>query len=137
MKKQLILFLFIPLFAFTVQKDTANFIGKWVGDDDVQIGYIIFDTEGFVSFEVEGQLFGGKDFEIKGKRGSMSYEINNDANPIEIDFVLTKLDTGEQRKMLCIARFSDDDTMDFASGFSEQRPTEFNSENTITFKRVK
>jgi len=137
MKRLLILFLIIPILSMTIENDKAKFFGKWIGDDQKEIGYLNFDSEGYAFFEIQGQIFGGKEFVFEGKKGKMTYEINSETNPIQVDLILTKLETGEQKKLLCIAEFIDNDTMKFALTFEESRPTEFDSENSIIFKRDK
>jgi len=137
MKRLLILFLIIPILSMTIENDKAKFFGKWIGEDQKEIGYLNFDSEGYAFFEIQGQIFGGKEFVFDGKKGKMTYEINSETNPIQVDLILTKLETGEQKKLLCIAEFIDNDTMKFALTFEESRPTEFDSENSIIFKRDK
>lgn len=137
MKRILLLLLAIPFLSLTIETDPSNFIGKWVGEDENEIGHINFDAEGYAYFEMKGQIFGGKEFLYEGKKGSMAYEIHSDTNPIEVDLILTKLETGEQKTLLCIAHFMDKDTMKFAIGYNDERPTEFDSKNSILFKRVK
>ena len=137
MKKILILFLMIPLLSMTIENEKAKFVGKWIGEDEKEIGYLNFDSEGYAFFEIQGQIFGGKEFVFDGKKGKMTYEINNETNPIQVDLTVTKLESGEQKKLLCIAEFIDNDTMRFAITFEEKRPTEFDSENSIIFKREK
>ncbi len=137
MKKIFLLLLVIPFLSLTVETDDAKFIGTWVGEAENEIGYMNFDSEGYAYFEVRGQIFGGKEFEYEGKKGSMTYEINKETDPIEVDLILTKLDSGEQKALLCIAHFIDKDTMKFAMGYDNIRPTEFDSGNSIVFKREK
>lgn len=137
MKKILLLLLAFSFLSFTIEKDNSKFIGKWIGVAKNDIGFITFDSEGYAYFEINGQLFGGKDFIFQGKRGKMTYEINRNLMPIHVDFTVTKLESGEQKKLLCIANFIDDDTMQFAINFEQIRPIEFNDENSIVFKREK
>ncbi|THV59963.1 hypothetical protein EZV76_05225 [Flagellimonas alvinocaridis] len=137
MKRLLIIFFIVPLMSMTIENDRAKFVGKWIGEDKKEIGYLNFDSEGYAFFEIQGQVFGGKEFIFDGKKGKMTYEINSDTNPIEVDLIVTKLESGEQKKLLCIAQFIDNDTMKFAISFEEKRATEFDTENSIIFKREK
>ena len=129
--------LIVPLLSMTMENDRAKFIGKWIGQDGKEIGYLNFDSEGYAYFKIEEQIFGGKEFFFDGKKGKMTYEIKNKENPIQLDLIITILESGEQEKFLCIAEFIDNDTMKFAMTFKSKRPTEFNSENSILFKRTK
>mgnify|MGYP000244677585 FL=1 len=136
MKKLLLLLLIIPLTSFNSNNQTTDFVGKWLGDENGEIGYIIFDKEGYASFEIEGQVLGGKEFEMNGEKGKMTYKVNNNTDPIEVDFTLTKLETGEQKQLFCIAKFIDADSMMFAMSFDEARPSNFDGDTTIILKRV-
>jgi hypothetical protein len=113
-----------------------DLIGKWVGEDKNEIGAIIFYDEGYAAFEIEGQIMGGKEFYMQGQKGEMTYSINYDTNPIEIDFTLTKTLSGESKKILGIAQFTDEDTFNFNMNFNGARPSDFD-EGSITMKRVK
>ncbi|CAL2103707.1 conserved protein of unknown function [Tenacibaculum sp. 190130A14a] len=137
MKRFLIILFIIPLLSMNIKNDKAKFIGKWIGEAKKEIGFLNFDSEGYAYFEIDGEILGGKDFVKNGKRGSMTYEINNKTQPIQVDLILTMFESKEQKKLLCISNFIDDDTMEFAIGFGGIRPTEFNSENTIILKRQK
>ncbi|WP_010516798.1 hypothetical protein [Croceivirga radicis] len=137
MKKFLIVLFVIPLLSMTVENDKTKFIGKWIGEDNKDIGYLSFDSKGFAYFETQGQIMGGEEFVLNGKKGSMTYEINPTTNPIQVDLILTLIESKEQKKLLCIANFIDDNTMEFAIGFEGIRPTEFDSENSILLKRQK
>jgi hypothetical protein len=121
----------------TIGNDRAKFIGEWIGEDNKEVGYLNFDSEGYAFFKIEGEILGGKEFIFDGKKGKMTYEINSKTNPIQVDLIVTKLESGEQKKLLCIAEFIDNDTMKFALSFEEKRPTEFDSYNSIIFKREK
>ena len=135
MKKIIVLFLCIPLLSFQFNKGVTDFVGKWTGEDNGQVGSIVFDEEGYASIEVGGEILGGKNFELNGKKGSMTYEINTNAKPIEVDFVIKIQETGEVKKMFGIAEFKDKNNMIFALGFTGVRPTEFNDNNAINLKR--
>ena len=134
--KHLFAFFIIPLFLLNTTSQKEDFIGKWTGEDQGEIGFIIFDDEGYASFEVEGQILGGKEFFMNGKKGKMTYTINYETNPIEVDFTMTKIESGESKIILGIAEFTDEDTMTFDMTFDTERPSEF-GDNSITLKRVK
>jgi hypothetical protein len=137
MKKIVLLLLATILMSATAKNAEPNFVGKWTGDDNKEVGFITFDKEGYASFEVKGQVLGGKEFEMNGQKGKMTYEINTKTNPIQVDFIITKLDTGEEKRMLCIAEFIDKNTMNFALNFDNIRPKDFQSKNAIVLTREK
>lgn len=129
--------LIIPfLTAFDINKTTEDFIGRWKGEDKGDIGYIIFDKEGYATFKMGNQVIGGKEFVLNGEKGKMTYKINTTLNPIQIDFTVTKFDSKEVKTLLGIAEFIDNDRFKLALGFGFQRPEDF-SKNTIIFNREK
>ena len=65
----------------------------------------------------------------------MTYVVSDEVLPIKIDLVVTKLESGEQKKLLCIARFINDNEMLFAMNFNNQRPIDFTENNAIILKR--
>ncbi|MFL0354795.1 hypothetical protein [Xanthomarina sp. GH4-25] len=136
MKKIILLLIAIPFLSFNSNLESIDIIGKWVGEDEGKIAFMTFDKEGYAIFEIQGQIIGGKEFEMEGKKGKMTYIVNPDKTPIEIDLILTKLDTNEQQKILCIAEFQDENNMILAMSWESVRPTEFDSENSIKLKRV-
>ena len=136
MKKILLLIFILPLFSYTSDSVSEDFIGKWIGDDKGQIGVMIFDKDGYVSIEIQGEVLGGKEFERNGKKGSMTYEIRPNKDVFEVDFILTILDTNDQNKLLGIAKFKDKNHMIFAISVKGERPKDFNENNSINLKKV-
>lgn len=134
--KHLFIFFIVPLMLLNITSQKADFVGKWIGEDKGDIGYIVFDEEGYASFEIEGQIMGGKEFTMNGQKGKMTYSINDKVNPIEIDFIITKIDTEESMELLGIAEFIDKDTVNFSISYNSVRPTQF-GETSIILKRVK
>ena len=139
MKKFLILFLIIPLFSMATENVELKLIGKWTAKKD---GYIIklnFDAEGFVYFEFDGTVQGGREFvAVDGEKCSLTYEIINVTSPIHVDLIVTKLESEEVKRGLCIAEFISKDSLNFMFGVQEGiRPTEFDTENSIILTREK
>ena len=137
MKNLLLLLLVIPFLSVSAQTSEEKLIGKWAGQDKNEIGYFIFQENGFAAFELQGQVFGGEEFEFRGMKAKMTYKIIDNANPIQLDLVVKLLESDEENKLFCILEFIDDDTIKLALSFNETRPTEFNGINSIVFKREK
>jgi hypothetical protein len=133
--KHLFALFIISLLLLNTTSQKENFVGKWTGEDQGEIGYIIFDDEGYAAFEIEGGILGGKEFFIKGEKGKMTYTINYETSPIEVDFIVTKIVSGESKTILGIAEFKDENTMIFDMSFEDIRPYEF-GDSSITLKRV-
>ena len=137
MKKVFIILLIIPfLTAFTLTKTKEDFIGKWTGEDKGDIGSIIFDKEGYATFMMGDQVFGGKEFIMSGKKGNMTYSINTETTPIQIDFVVEKIESGEEKRLLGIVKFINDNSIKLALSFNsaEGRPKSF--DESIILNRV-
>lgn len=138
MKNFFLFLLFIPLFSFNSNVTDNSIIGKWEGTDEKnKVGSIVFNDDGYATIQIEDQTFGGKEFEIRGNKASMTYSINKDVEPIEIDFIITSLETQTEMRILMIAKFAENDIMTIASDFNDLRPTEFNSGNSIKLHRIK
>ena len=112
------------------------FLGGWSGDDEKEIGSMFLDSEGFVSFTIRGQPFGGKDFDLNGQRGAALYIIDDSLEPILIDILVRNLETQEQGKLLGIISIQDSDSFMLALAFDGVRPTEMNDENSILMTRI-
>jgi hypothetical protein len=136
--KQIIILLVVASTCLSFKTSTLNknILGKWVGTDKSEIGYITFKEAGEAYFEVGEQIYGGEEFEVDGKLFNMYYTSNFEVQPFEIDFVVTELDTKEVRKMICIGEFIDENSMNFAVGFDDERPTDFEGPNAIVLTRV-
>jgi len=139
MKKIIYLFLLsLLLTSFNVNSEAEfSIVGKWEGIDDKEVAYFIFQEDGYAFFELQGQTVGGKEFEIKGKKGSMSYEIDYSSNPMAIDFIVTIFEKNESRRLFCIAEKINNDKIKLAVGFGGERPTSFEGNDEMIFKRVK
>lgn len=132
-----LLFLFLISSVTITAQNQKDFYGKWTGEDKGEIGFIIFDSEGYAAFETDGQVIGGKEFMMNGEKGKMTYSINMDAKPIEIDLTVTRISSGDERIIRCIAQFIDQDSMLFALAFDADRPKNFDDDSFIKLQRVK
>jgi len=134
--KFLLTILMLPLFILSSTTQNDKVVGKWIGEDQNEVGYVLFDQEGYAAFEFNGQVMGSKSFILNGEKGKMTYTVDFTTTPIEIDLTLTKLETGESKQLLAIADFTDSDTMNFNLAINGERPTTFD-ENAIVLRRVK
>ena len=139
MKKILLLFL-IPLtltsFNGSTKSEDFNIVGKWKGDDGNDVGYLVFLEDNYAYLEIEGQIIGGKEFEVKGKKGSMTYVLDYTTNPIQIDLITTRFDTDKTLKLLGIIDIINKNEVIVSLGFNGSRPTNFDTDESMTFKRV-
>lgn len=136
MKKVLLLLILIYGVSFTSVAQSIDLVGKWSGSEGSKVDFITFDLEGYATFESQGVIMGGKEFVVNGTKGKMTYELNLDKTPLEIDFTITKIDSGDSMKLLAIAELSDANTMNIAIAFDKVRPLEMNSANSLSLIRV-
>ena len=139
MKKIILLVLTtLMVSSFTVDNiSDFSIVGKWQGVEGDEVGYFIFDEEGYVYIEAKGLKIGGKEFEMKGKKGSMRYEIDYSKSPMEIYFIVTIFDDNKTERLLCIAKKIDNDKILFSIGFNGERPIDFKENNEMIFNRIK
>ncbi|WP_456376868.1 hypothetical protein [Lutibacter sp.] len=112
-----------------------NIIGKWKAVENNEVGYIVFQENGYAYFELQGQILGGKEFMINGEKGSMTYEIDYSKSPMTIDLIIKTFKNNKTKRLLCIAEKIDTDKIHFAIGFQEGRPTNFKQNDGLIFNR--
>ncbi|MGR7811820.1 hypothetical protein [Lacinutrix undariae] len=136
MKKTLLLLIITLSFLSFKTNDNKKLLGKWVGNDKSEVGYITFKDDKNAYIEVGDLTFGGENFEVDGEKYNMYYTTNFETTPFELDFIVTEIRTEKQRKMLFLGKFKDDNTLIFAAGFNGERPTSLDGDNTITLTRI-
>jgi len=102
----------------------------WEGKDQGKIGRITFDEEEYAIFLIEGQEIGGKECDMNGEKRTLTYVVNLDTEPIEIDFIIKKIASGEEMRLVGIGAFKDSNTMNIAI-HDKERPTNFESDDAI------
>lgn len=139
--KNLALLVLLGLLLTSFTGNKTSLIGKWKGIDEGEIGFITFDKEGFVTIEMNGESTGGKKFDAGGVMASMTYEVNESNDPMEIDFIISLLsDKTELGRLPGIYKFVNNKTLLINMNFDGvERPTIFDPEdpNQIALSRVK
>ncbi|WP_298511582.1 hypothetical protein [uncultured Kordia sp.] len=125
------------LFSFAAPE--GNHVGKWKGQDKGEIGFLTLTSDGYASFEIGGQVVGGRSYAMQGVNAAMKYTINNGVTPTGIDFII--IDNGSKKelgRLKGIIKMKSNDEMQMAMTFGggTGRPTDF-STDAIVFKRVK
>lgn len=138
MKKILALLLIATLLpSFTTAPVKAfDIVGKWQGNDAGQTFTMIFDKEGYVTLQKGDEVMGGKEFTLNGEKGAMTYKTDFTKEPDELDLIVTRLTTKQQKILKCIFKVVNDNEMKIFLNFTDVRPTDFNSPQAITFKRI-
>ncbi len=118
------------------EQEVRDFItGEWRGDDPNNLNYIRFDEDGYITFTLNGQEIGGREFEKDGEMANTEYEINSKTNPMEIDIIITDLNTHEVARLLGIIEVLDENNIYFSLGSEELRPKEFIERNSSHLMR--
>ena len=125
--------------SFTTKAPTL--LGKWQGEDEGEVGIITFEKGGYVSFNVNGEVVGGKKYEIEGIVMDVFYETDDSVTPHTIDFVF-KLNKEqiEISRMLGLYQLVDSKTLILNMNFNgTERPgmLDENSADQIILKKVK
>ncbi|AGC77672.1 uncharacterized protein (TIGR03067 family) [Nonlabens dokdonensis] len=124
------------LSSFTTAQE--KLVGKWKGQDKGDIGYLILTEDGYATFQLEDQVFGGKSFEMRGVTSKMTYEIDRSQYPNAIDFIITNTDNNKELgRMYGIIQMLSEDELQMAMNFeTKERPADF-SKDQIVFERMK
>jgi hypothetical protein len=95
------------------------------------MGIITFEKGGYVSFTVNGEVVGGKKYEIEGILMDVYYETDDSVTPHTIDFVF-KLNKEEVEisRMLGLYQLVDEKTMILNMNFTGTERPEMLDENS-------
>ena len=128
----------LSLNSFTsLEKPAFNIVGKWRGNDKKEIGYIVFQEDGYAYFEdSKGNKMGGKDFVENGKKGNMTYKFDDSEALMKIDFIVKIVGEKHSNALLGIAQKIDNDSFKLCLSFENVRPKTFSKEETVVFTRV-
>lgn len=137
MKKYILLLLLVSTLSFNLKSDKNDIIGKWSGKDKNQIGSIIFDSEGYVTIELGGEIIGGEKFKMGDKLAKMTYIYYDNKNPVEINLIMSELDGKHIRTIYLFAEFKNKNTIKVAFLRNKNDTREFNDDNSIILNRQK
>jgi uncharacterized protein (TIGR03067 family) len=140
--RTLFLVVLLGLPGFLLSSLTAqSFNGKWEGVSEGEVGQMIFDKKGYITFINKGETVGGKKFTQDGIDMSMRYEIDDKKDPHTIDFIISMADEGsELARMPGIYKFVNAKTLIINMNFGgEIRPVIFDEtdKNQITLTKIK
>ncbi len=133
-------FFLLSTFLLTHQMNAQSLVGNWKGEDDGEVGVINFDEDGYVSFTVNGEEIGGKQYKSEGLVFNMFYEINDAVTPHTMDFVIKMADDIEVGRMMGIYAFDGNETLIINMNFDGgERPAALDesSDNQITLSKIK
>ena len=113
-------------------------LGRWEGRNKGKIGFLILDEEGYATIQANGRTIGGGEFLAGNKAAYMTFEINYDTEPHEIDFVIQDIgDDSEIGRLAGIFEYLDKNTIRLALGFDGIRPEAFSGDKDIVFERAR
>ncbi|QHI35572.1 hypothetical protein IMCC3317_09180 [Kordia antarctica] len=125
------------LFSFTAPD--GEHVGKWKGKDKGDIGFLTLSSDGYATFEFNGQTMGGKSYDHQGTKAAMKYTVNDGTSPTSIDFIILDLEEDtELGRLKGIINMKTSNEMEMAISFGggAGRPTDF-SNDAIVFNRMK
>jgi hypothetical protein len=118
-------------------KDSASFniVGRWKGIDNKEIGYVVFQADGYAYFEMNGKKMGGKSFTENGKKASMKYKFDDSDRLMKIDIIVQIVGEKTSQSLLGIGEKIDDNSFKMQMSYDNVRPKAFDKKETIVFKR--
>ncbi|AXG71611.1 hypothetical protein KORDIASMS9_03868 [Kordia sp. SMS9] len=125
------------LFSFTAPE--GDYVGKWKGKDKGDIGFLTLSSDGYATFEFNGQTMGGKSYNHQGVNAAMKYTVNSGMSPKGIDFIIIDNKANKELgRLKGIINMKSRNEMQMAMTFGggTGRPTDF-SNDAIVFDRVK
>ncbi|WP_241148001.1 hypothetical protein [Lacinutrix jangbogonensis] len=123
------------LCSFTVSD--SEYVGKWKGKDKGDIGFLTLSSEGYSTFEFNGQSMGGKSYDHQGKKAAMKYTIDDKTSPASIGFIIIDNESNtEMGRIKGILEMKSSDELQMAMAFGGgTRPTDY-SKDAIVFNRI-
>ena len=141
MKKIVLLAFALVLFVSfntTIIENDLEITGKWEVQDAKQVKSFTFQDDGYVIIDLENGNHGGEEFMRNGVKFSLTYELNELITPNALDLVYTNLEDGSEIRMLCIVESITTTQVKLAkSGFQKDRPSGFDSTNTMVLNKIK
>ncbi|MFD0991054.1 hypothetical protein ACFQ1R_13175 [Mariniflexile jejuense] len=113
-------------------------VGKWNGTDFWNNkSDLIFTTDKNVSMTLNGEILGGENFEIKGTKAELKYEIDSSKDPIWIDFIAIEKESKiEKGRIKGIMRFIDENNVELLMNFNGVRFENFDKENEQSIVKI-
>ena len=130
----IVLFVGIVQISFAQDDSISNFdiVGIWKGNDGSQDGSFTFDKEGHAIIKTKEVVFGGKNFSRGDKVFSLTYGVNLQEEPYQLDFTFTELKSQRTMVWPCIFKIIDPNKIVLARGSSGKRPEDFKDYESIT-----
>ena len=139
MKKRILIILIVGFItSCNSQEKTSDFniVGKWKSEDYSGYGYFYFTESGFAGFEFE-KVKMDSIFSRNGENYNLTYKINYNSKPINLDLLIQNIKRKKGMKMLGMIKILNNNEILFARGEgNKERPLNFLGEETIKFKRV-
>ena len=141
MKKLVLLAIVLVVFVSfnpPVTENEFEITGKWEVQDAKEVKYFTFQDDGYVVIDLEDGNYGGQEFTRNGVTYSLTYRLNEALTPKALDLVYINLEDGTETRMLCIVESINSTQVKLAkNGFQKERPTKFESSNTMILNRAK
>ena len=132
--KNLALLLFLT-FSLSLTAQNEKLIGKWTGDSKGEVGSIVFDNEGYITFIIEGNPMGGKAFDMDGVTANMTYAVDYSVKPYPVEIDVNVPEVGTVGTMYGFIEFLSDDSIKMAVGQLGEKITAITPQNSIVLTR--
>ena len=135
--------IFFCLFSFLILNTYAQnntHIGTWKGVDKDETINMTFREDGFILLEIKGMVFGGKEFEMKGRKMSTSYKIESMSPSPRFTVMLKNLETNEvESRMTGTITFKENNTAYICMKPTYENETDiaFEEKDCLLFTKIK
>jgi hypothetical protein len=135
-------FIFLMVSFFSPDSFCQNsHIGFWKGVENGEIGYVKITENGFALFIIGSDSMGGEKFTVNGVDAKMTYRFDYNTKPIQVDFIVVRLDDNQEvGRLLGIVEFIGDTKIKIRFSFDNpERPIDFMPEgnsDTIILEKV-
>lgn len=138
MKRILLLLICFVFASFSQNKNNVdyNFVGEWQDAKNAANGSFTFEKDGTASIKVGGQVLGGPNYLVDGKKGTINYVIDTTTKPIHIDLIMSLEGHNETKKLLMNVEIIDANTIKLGTNFDDTRPESFTEDNSMLLKRA-
>jgi hypothetical protein len=113
----LLSFVFCLVLFFNCNPKHCTHLGEWKTNDKGKNWSLILSKDGTALLVLNNQVYGGQDFEMEGKKYTLSYEIDYSKTPVWLDFFVKDESTGAVEKLTAITRFITDTKMEVRFNF--------------------
>jgi hypothetical protein len=139
LRRTILFFILIGIISAFKFVDDYRLKGTWKSLDTGVEAYIDFSKDGYITFNVDNENFGGKSFDNDSFKACMKYETSDSSVPASIDLIVYRLsDMKEVNRSRGIYRLIGSDSMQMCLNFeTDQRIQSFETGECQLLKKIK